>query len=90
MKLTTRNKGGGRYSVLIDGRETTLFVERGEPPAYRMPQEWSIGVVFPDGDRWLSYDQKGRQQALDTIEAILLAAVIPATSGKNNSAGSSE
>lgn len=77
MKISTKNLGDGRYAVSIDGRETRIIIERGEPPKYRQPQEWCVGVHRGSADRddveWLSYDAKGKANALRVVDAIIIA-----------------
>lgn len=76
MKLTTKKLTDGRYAVIVDGRETALVIERGEAPKYRQGQEWAIGVMRGGDIRYLTYDQRGKALALETVARILEATSI--------------
>lgn len=75
MKLSTKKLDAGKYAVLVNGRETALVIEKGDPPKYRQGQEWCIGVAHDGHVHYLVYDQKGKALALETIAKILAAAM---------------
>jgi hypothetical protein len=78
MKLTTRKLGGGFYRVLVDGLETDIVIEKGEPPKFGLRQDWHIGIWNGPNEHptWLSYDQNGKHGALHTVASILCASKI--------------
>lgn len=74
MKITTKKISNGRYAVLADGKQTTIITERGNPPKYRNPQEWSIGVLRGEDDiAWLTHDQIGLSGSVHTVSMLLNA-----------------
>lgn len=62
--LKLRKLGAGRYQI----GETSLTIEKGEAPRFRMPQEWDV----MDGETYL-FSAKGKDMAAQTIERILRA-----------------
>ena len=70
--IISRKTSTGAWRVLIDGRETSLLVDKDEAPQWGTRQEWSIGVIkgcdmYPD---WIAYGRPGKAHALNAIKAI--------------------
>lgn len=40
----TKHREAGSWRIAIDGRLTSLYVNKGLPPRYREPQMWEVGL----------------------------------------------
>lgn len=62
---------GPRWRIYIDGRRTTLCVERGERPKYREPQTWNVFIAEDDDGRSVElFECRSLEGALSVIETI--------------------
>ena len=77
IQISTRKMPNERYRVLVNGKQTSMVVEKSDRPKYRERQEWSIGIQS-GGDlekvSWLCYDQPGKLAAMETVRRIIEAA----------------
>ena len=74
MKITTKKRDGGGQLVFIDGKQTSIVIDKGEPPKFGYPQEWEIGTICEGSVIWLIGDQRSKANALETITLLLKAA----------------
>jgi hypothetical protein len=76
VKVTSKKIESGLYRVIVNGVETVLVVDKGDPPKYRQPQLWSIGRMGPHDKwpYWVANDFPSKSHALDAVRILLEAA----------------
>lgn len=73
--ITTKKVASGLHAVFVNGQKTHLFIGKGDPPKYRMPQLWSIGAELVEGESpcWIANDLTSKHEAEAAIRIILNA-----------------
>lgn len=71
MKLTKKRREGGGWTVVIDGKPTSLHISKGDPPRYREPQMYDV-LEGADMDAWL-FEARSVHAAERVIQRIIEA-----------------